>query len=48
MSSEDAYKEQGLLFNEIEDMRKSKIPEKRSLKNAGLLLSDKEKIINNF
>ena len=50
MRLEHADKELSLLFNELKDTGKGKIPvEKISfLKNVGLLISAREKILNNL
>ena len=47
---EDADEKQSYLINELKDMGKGKTPlEKKSLlKNAGLFLIGREKILNNF
>ena len=50
LSLEDADKEQIQLANELNDMSKGKIPIEKGLflKNAKLVISERENILNNF
>ena len=48
MSLKDANEEQGLLANELKDMGKMPVKKNIFLKNAGLIFSVREKILNNF
>ena len=48
LSLKDANEEQGLLANELKDMGKMPVKKNIFLKNAGLIFSVREKILNNF